>query len=310
MTYKEIEDIKHMKETEPDKYSNKVEDLIEDAFLGQKQYTKKDDPTKKIKKEDHIKFKKDLKQYKSESGHDESAKLFYVDADTYPFLKEELIKRGWKENTDVGSRFFDFKYSAAAKNIDIASLYPGQLVNHIIGSSAFCRKIGLTKYIRGSIWDCGVDADLFYPRSYAMLHNAGFFNFVQDFRGVEAFNKLTHMLKPENRLKEYSPDKFALFLELAVWTTCLCNRVNSLRSMTHDLADFEINSSLLDIIDSQYNREAKNCFLLSKNAVRQSKLGELGFVPKEDFIRDFLDMNVSTPTMYMVNKLYEDVWKI
>lgn len=307
VTYKEIEDIKELRLSQPDKYSNKVEDLIEDSFIGQKQYSKKDDPTKKIKKEDHLQFKKDFKQFKTDTGLEESSKLFYVDAEAYPFLKEELIKRGWKENSDVASKFFDFKYSAAFRNIDVGNLFPGQLVNHTIGSGAFCRKIGLTKYIRGSIWDCGIDADLFYPRSYAMLHNAGVFNFVQDFRGLEAFNKVSKMLQPANRITQYSPDKFAACLELAIWTTCLMARVKSLDSLTADLPDLEINSSLLDILDSCYDREAKNSFLLSKNAVRQSKLSDLGFLPKEDFIKEFLEKNKSTPTDEKIAKLYKDV---
>lgn len=307
VTYKELEDIRKLHESEKEKFSNRIENLIEETCTGQKQYTKLDDPTKKIKKEDHLKFKKDLKQFKIDQGLDETKKVFYIDPDNYPFLKEEMVKRGWVENPDVNSSFFDMKYTAAFKNVDVTCLYPGQLINHAIGSGAFCRKIGLTRYLRGSIWEKGVDADLFYPRSYAMLDNAGLFNFVQDFKGVEAYNRLVQMLKPENRINEYSEENFTTFIELATMTTCVIQRVNALTSLNLDLHAYEINAGLLDILDAQQGKVAANSFLLNKNAVRKSKLGEYGFVPKEDFIREFLDNNKKTPTTDLLQRLYKEV---
>lgn len=233
--------------------------------------------------------------------------MFYIDADTYPFLKEELLKRGWKENSDVTSKFYDLKYSAALKNIDMTALFPGQLVNHTIGSGAFVRKVGLTRFLRGSLWECGKDADLFYPRSYEVQENAGLYNFVQDFKGIQAFNRLKELLKPENKIEEYSPSMFTTFLEVAIWTTAVEMRVRTLTSTNADISMMEINSSLVDLLDTAYGREAKNSYLLSKNAVRQSKLGDFGFQPKEDFIQEFIDANKKKPDEAMLKRLYRDV---
>lgn len=305
VTYREIEDIKALVK-DVEKYKNKTTDLIDEGFIGQPQFSKKDDPSKKLKKEDILQFKKDFKKYKADNGIEENQKVFYVD-EIYPFLKEELEKRGWKQNLDLNSKFFDLKYTAAFKNVDLSNLFPGQFVNHIVGSGAFVRKVGLTRNLRGSIWDCGKDADLFYPRSYEAQENGSLFNFIQDFKGVEAFNKLAHLLKQDNRIEEYKTKHYTTFLDLAVYTTALEMRVRALQSITAENSMMEISSSLLDILDTAYIREAPNSFLLNKNAVRQSKLGEYGFVPKEDFIKEFLDNNKNKPDDAMLKRLYRDV---
>lgn len=281
-------------------------DLIDEGFIGQQQYSKKDDPTKKIKKEDLLQFKKDFKKFKADCGIADGQKVFFAD-ESYRFLVDELLKRGWAQNPDVSSRFFDLKYTAAFKNVDVANLYPGQLTNHAIGSGAFVRKIGLTRNLRGSIWECGRDADLFYPRSYEIQESGGLFNFIQDFKAVEASNRLAQLLKEENRIVEYDASSFVLFLEVAILTTVVEMRGRALESMAAETSMMEISANLLDVLDIALDREATNCFLLNKNAIRQSKLGEYGFVPKEDFIKEFLKNNETKPDDEMVKKLYRDV---
>lgn len=305
---KEIEDIRCLLESgvADVKFKNKMGDLVEDLTPHGQPRKKKDDPTKKLKKEEIMKFRQDFKEFKEKNGMTDKDRVFFIE-ETYPFLKEEFKKRGWKENSDITSIYFDFKYAAAFKNIDLFQLFPDQIINHIIGASSFTKKVGLCKYLRGAVWECDQNPDSFYPRSYELKDNAGLFNFVQDFKGVESYNRLKALTKPENRVKEYTPDQFGLILEVAIRSTFLSQRVCALSSFVKETEKMEVSGALYDVLDFESKRISKSSFLLNKSCVRNSLLPNLGIVPKEDFIEDFLSSSRSKVTQPSIDSLYLEV---
>jgi len=150
---------------------------------------KEDDPTKKKTKQEIIEFHTKFKAWKEENGIPHDQKIFYV-GDAYIFLKEEFLKMGYYFIDDPNTLYFDIKYTSKSVDVDYFSLVPGQIINHMIGSSAFTQKLGLTRYIRDSIWKCNLDCDEFYPRAYDLIQFNGLFNFIQDFYEGEVYRLL------------------------------------------------------------------------------------------------------------------------
>ncbi|CAN0453735.1 unnamed protein product, partial [Scytosiphon promiscuus] len=48
----------------------------------------------------------------------------------YPCVKEALIERGWVQNTDRDSPFFDLKWTLHSQDIRTTDIEPWQLCNH------------------------------------------------------------------------------------------------------------------------------------------------------------------------------------
>jgi len=303
LTYWEIETVIELMKSNQ-KFKNQIEDLVEAVNPNIQPRKKGEDPTKKISREALLTFKKDLKEYKAKNNFAEKSKIFYID-DHYPFMKEEFKKKGWVENPSIDSYFFDIKYTAAMKNIDLYNLYPGQCVNHIVGSGSFTKKVGLAKYLRGVVWECKVDVDAFFPRCYELTDSTGFFNFVQDFRGVEAYNRLKELITESQKVKSPAKENFLVFLEVCVLTTCLQKRINALTEFSSDPETMsEVDSCLIDILNNAKGRDAKKSFLLNKGCVKNSLLGELGFESKDDLINEFLARSQHKMAEDMLPKLY------
>ena len=306
MTSWQVGQVRKLLEEQKDKYRNNLEDMVEDLAPHGQPRNKKDDPSKKLKKEEILKFKKDFRQFKADHGIQESESVFYIE-NHYPFLKEEFLKRGWKENGDISSIYFDFKYVPAFKSIDLFSLFPGQLVNHCIGASSFTRKVGLCRNIRGSIWQCGADADTFFSRCYELRDSCGLFNFVQDFNGVQAYSKLKLLLQKDARISAYQTGDFCKLLETAVLATSVKKRAAAMGSFVKETESMEIEVGLLEVLEFEQGRQTPTSFLLNKTAIRNSILSQMGVQPKDDFIKDFLDRSRHQVTAEMVAVLYREV---
>lgn len=228
MTAFEVDQLKELVKN-PSKWNNSLAEMVEDLKPHNQPRNKKNDPTKKVGKDAQLQFKKEFKEFKKSQGWTEADKVFYIE-EYYGYLREEFLQRGWKENKDVKSPFFDFKYTSKFRDIDLFVLQPSQIINHIIGSASFTKKVGLCQYLRSSIWDANIDEDSFFPKCYEISESSGFFNFVQDFRSIECLNSITKFLN--NRIIDYKPDDFKVFLTLLVYTTILMKRSNALVSFS------------------------------------------------------------------------------
>lgn len=48
----------------------------------------------------------------------------------YEYFRKALLDRGWVENDDVWSPFFDLKWTTKIQDINFNDLGPDQVVNH------------------------------------------------------------------------------------------------------------------------------------------------------------------------------------
>lgn len=70
----------------------------------------------------------------------------------YNDLREALVSRGWVENTDKKSSFYDLKWTTKISDINFASLKPNQIVNHFDNNACLTSKYGLIKSIRSVMY--------------------------------------------------------------------------------------------------------------------------------------------------------------
>ena len=80
--------------------------------------------------------------------------------------KQGLLARGWVENTDGSSPFFDLKWSVRAVDIDQGALLQGQVVNHFCMATQLTTKVGLMHCLENMRWHSDVDARAMFPRCY------------------------------------------------------------------------------------------------------------------------------------------------
>ena len=66
----------------------------------------------------------------------------------YPDLKEALLKRGWVENTDKKSTFYDLRWTTKISDVNFEALRPNQIVNHFDNNACLTSKYGIIKSLR------------------------------------------------------------------------------------------------------------------------------------------------------------------
>eukprot|EP00201_Polytomella_parva_P014478 CAMPEP_0175072826 /NCGR_PEP_ID=MMETSP0052_2-20121109/20155_1 /TAXON_ID=51329 ORGANISM="Polytomella parva, Strain SAG 63-3" /NCGR_SAMPLE_ID=MMETSP0052_2 /ASSEMBLY_ACC=CAM_ASM_000194 /LENGTH=197 /DNA_ID=CAMNT_0016340433 /DNA_START=122 /DNA_END=712 /DNA_ORIENTATION=+ len=81
-------------------------------------------------------------------------------------IRQGLLSRGWVENDDHNSPFFDFKWAANPLDIKHDLLLPHQIVNHYKNATCITTKLGLANIIRETPWHEASDFKQFYPRAY------------------------------------------------------------------------------------------------------------------------------------------------
>ena len=106
----------------------------------------------------------------------------YIVKGGYHDLRESLEDRGWVENPDVFSPFFDIKWTTKLYDIDYQNLEEWQIVNHFDKNQCLTSKYGLTKTIRSVFWNEGIDSDLFYPRCYDLADLTDFEDWIEDYK--------------------------------------------------------------------------------------------------------------------------------
>ena len=81
-------------------------------------------------------------------------------------MRKGLIERGWYENDDVYSPYFDFKWTTKICDIDFINLRPHQSVNHFNNNFHLTSKYGITRRLKTLYLSHQIDIDRFYPRCY------------------------------------------------------------------------------------------------------------------------------------------------
>ncbi|CAK8988403.1 unnamed protein product [Durusdinium trenchii] len=109
----------------------------------------------------------------------------FICAGGYPDFTKAMVARGWFQNEDKESRFFDLKW-APASAIDHDHLLPNQAVNHFHGNREITTKVGLTLNLRSCLPLCSADPDSFYPRAYDLYDPLERADFALNFKFTKA----------------------------------------------------------------------------------------------------------------------------
>lgn len=76
------------------------------------------------------------------------------------------MEKGWFENEDVWSPFFDFKWTTKICDINYMNMKAGQAVNHFNNNHHLTSKYGITRRLRTLTLAHNIDIDKFYPRCF------------------------------------------------------------------------------------------------------------------------------------------------
>jgi len=106
----------------------------------------------------------------------------FICSKEYPDIKKALLNRGWIQNDDPKSVFFDLKWVLSTRDIDFSKLAKNQIVNRFERTGILTRKSGLCKSLRNLIWFRNVDIDSFYPKCYDLSEAQDFNDFIQEFK--------------------------------------------------------------------------------------------------------------------------------
>ncbi|KAK3249703.1 hypothetical protein CYMTET_7075 [Cymbomonas tetramitiformis] len=124
-----------------------------------------------------------------------AAKVFAISG-CYEDLRKALKARGWYENKDSESVFWDLKWSLRARDIGYRRLAPHQIVNHFENvANCLTTKAGLLNSLRTQLrWFSDQDPWSMFPRCYNLNDPADFAAFVTDFRWCAAESILKRAL--------------------------------------------------------------------------------------------------------------------
>eukprot|EP00929_Paragymnodinium_shiwhaense_P048042 TRINITY_DN24351_c0_g1_i1.p1 TRINITY_DN24351_c0_g1~~TRINITY_DN24351_c0_g1_i1.p1 ORF type:complete len:1087 (+),score=381.60 TRINITY_DN24351_c0_g1_i1:130-3390(+) len=127
---------------------------------------------------------RDMAEWKKRNGHPADAKVFAVSGGYFD-LRDALFARGWVENPDKESRFFDLKFGMGG-DIHYESLLAHQIVNHYDKNREITTKSGLTQNLKNSRWFSDADMDEYYPRAFDLYDPLERADFVLDFQLTKA----------------------------------------------------------------------------------------------------------------------------
>lgn len=91
------------------------------------------------------KWREDFQRWKAGRGVPSEAKVFIMRGG-YTFIRAALLRRGWAENDDGESDFFDYKWVLKTRHTYRERLHECQAVNHFSRSFAcLTTKVGLLR---------------------------------------------------------------------------------------------------------------------------------------------------------------------
>ena len=126
--------------------------------------------------------KKSYAQYKTLHSLPSQTKIFQVTKNQYHTIRTELLSRGWVENKDHNSPFFDLKFVTKAKEVNFPKAGPWQIINHQYGTTGITTKNGLNKNLRSFGLTNGGDVGGWFPRCYEVGQKGGLRDFLVEFK--------------------------------------------------------------------------------------------------------------------------------
>ncbi|KAG5179126.1 tubulin-tyrosine ligase family-domain-containing protein, partial [Tribonema minus] len=137
---------------------------------------------------------RDFNDWKRRNGLRSDAKVFIMTG-WFPCVKNALQQRGWHNNPDRTSPFFDLRWALHSSDRSAAALQPWQLSNHFVRSVGLTTKAGLLDTMRSLRWHVNADGDSVFPRCYNLSVDTDALAFMEDFKVTAATNVLKHVLR-------------------------------------------------------------------------------------------------------------------
>ena len=120
-----------------------------------------------------------------------TAKVFIISGN-YQDVRENLLQRGWYENPDTESMFFDLKWTRNARIP--AGLMEWQYFNHFERNFELSTKVNLSQNMKKLIGTLKVNSLKFFPRCFK-LGPKGNEEFVEVYKTMQALNMLKKFTK-------------------------------------------------------------------------------------------------------------------
>ena len=136
---------------------------------------------------------RDFNDWKRKNSVPKDASGVFAMTGWYPCVKQALLDRGWFQNTDPNSPFFDLKWTLRSLECDQDTLQSWQLTNHFMKNIAITTKVGLIKSLRNLVWLADVHTNDVIPRGYDLSINNEMQTFIDDFRCQHALNILKEL---------------------------------------------------------------------------------------------------------------------
>lgn len=119
----------------------------------------------------------------------------FIITGVYPDVRACLLTRGWVENPDPDSSFFDLKWCLRTRSICTPPLLRHQIVNHYSGAGAcLTTKYGLLESIQHIRWYFDVNVGTFFPRAMKLGAPAEFQALETEFKWCAAASVLRRVL--------------------------------------------------------------------------------------------------------------------
>ncbi|OMJ89548.1 hypothetical protein SteCoe_8248 [Stentor coeruleus] len=156
-----------------------------------------------------IRLQKPFDMWKYNNKINLDSKIFVIKG-KYPDLRAALIKRGWIENTNHESIFYDLKWSRSARVP--GNINDWQVFNHFPRNLQLTAKWNLCKNLNKQILKPGGKSSLyFFPRCFK-LNDRGFQRFNEYFK----INYATSMIKEAvNDIGKYHYEKVAASIQIS-----------------------------------------------------------------------------------------------
>eukprot|EP00002_Diphylleia_rotans_P020500 TRINITY_DN3974_c1_g1_i6.p1 TRINITY_DN3974_c1_g1~~TRINITY_DN3974_c1_g1_i6.p1 ORF type:complete len:725 (-),score=132.85 TRINITY_DN3974_c1_g1_i6:1220-3394(-) len=135
--------------------------------------------------------KLDMKEWKRKKRIEEKTKVFMVNG-PYPDARQLFLERGWVENTDPESPFYDFRWCLKGQDIDFKNLRKEQVVNHFPCATEITTKVGLCRNVRSVSWYEATNVNSFFPICFDLGNCHERLDFIEEFRYVAAESIMKH----------------------------------------------------------------------------------------------------------------------
>ncbi|KAL0034006.1 hypothetical protein WJX79_002466 [Trebouxia sp. C0005] len=149
-------------------------------------------PTERF--QDRSQWTEDYARWRRRNSIAPDAKVFVITG-VYPDVRASLLARGWVENPDPDSSFFDLKWCLRTRSIYNPPLLRHQIVNHYSGAgSCLTTKYGLLESIQHIRWYFDVNVGTFFPRAMKLGTPAEFQALETEFKWCAAASILRRLL--------------------------------------------------------------------------------------------------------------------